>query len=102
MQYQVLVQKPSERHFVASILGISGIVADGNTEEEVIAKIKTALKSQLATAKIVTIDIDSESPQAETDPWIKHAGIFADDPTFDNFLEEVAAFRRQIDEETTL
>jgi len=101
MQYQVLVQKPSERHFVASILGLSSIVADGTTEEEAITKIKNALKSQLATAKIVIIDIDSEPTQAETDPWIKHAGIFADDPTFNDFIEEVAAFRRQENEEIT-
>ena len=100
MQYQVLVQKPSESHFVASILGLSGIVADGNTEEEAISKIKTALKSQLATAKIVTIDIEDEPTREENDPWLRHVGIFADDPTFDDFLGEIAAFRRQVDEET--
>lgn len=100
MQYQVLVQNPAERHFVASVLGLSGIMADGATEKEAINKIKTALKTQLATAKIVTVDIDSEPAQSETDPWVRHAGIFAEDPTFDEFLKEMAAFRQQIDAET--
>lgn len=60
MQYQVLVQKPSEQHFVASIIGLSNVVADGKTEEEAIAKIKVALKSQLATAKVVTINVEAD------------------------------------------
>lgn len=108
MQYQVLVRKPSEQHFVASIVGLSDVVADGRTEEEAIAKIKAALTSQLAVSKLVTIeieseDIDREEEQGETiDPWIRHAGIFADDPTFDDFLEEIAAFRRRVDEETNV
>lgn len=108
MQYQVLVQKPSERHFVASIVGWSNVVADGKTEEEAIAKIKAALTAQLATSKFVTIEVDSEpetasgADETQTNPWLKHFGIFADDPTFDDFLEEVAAYRKSVDEETLI
>ncbi|MGB3769480.1 MAG: hypothetical protein WA947_23215 [Phormidesmis sp.] len=108
MQYQVLVQNPSERHFVASVVGLSNVVADGKTEEEAIAKIKAALTSQLSVSKLVTIeieseDIDREKEQGKTaDPWIRHAGIFADDPTFDDFLEEIATFRRRADEKTNI
>lgn len=104
MQYQVLVQKPSEQHFVASVVGLSHVVADGKTEEEAIASVKAALTSQLTSAKLVTIEIDTESDsdKEETDPWLKHFGIFADDPTFDDFLEEVAAYRKRVDEETSL
>ena len=93
------MQRPSEQHFVASILGLSNVVAGGKTEAEAITKIKAALKSQLAASKVVTIDIDSEPNQIEsTDPLIKNAGSFADDPMFDDFLNEVAAFRKQVDD----
>jgi len=104
MQYKVLVQQPSEQHFTASIFGLSNIVADGKTEEEAIAKIKAALTSQLETTKFVTIDLESDtqiesgSTKDEIDPWMKYAGVFADDPTFDNFLEEVSVYRQQVDE----
>lgn len=60
MQYQVLLQKPSAQHFVASIVGMPNVIADGKTEQEAIAKIKSALKAQLAMAKFVTIDIEPE------------------------------------------
>jgi len=31
------------------------------------------------------------------DPWIKYAGMFSDDPDFDDFLAEIEAYRREID-----
>jgi hypothetical protein len=30
-------------------------------------------------------------------PWIKHAGMFKDDPLFDEVLEEIAIYRRELD-----
>jgi predicted RNase H-like HicB family nuclease len=94
MQYQVLVQNPSQSHFVASIVGMSGVIAEGETEAEAVSRVKTALEAQLETAKFITIEV-SQPRNFATDPWLKHFGVFADDPTFDDFLEEVAAYRQQ-------
>jgi hypothetical protein len=47
--------------------------------------------------KFVTIEISSQESNPGTDPWLKHLGIFANDPTFEDFLEEVAAYRQQAD-----
>lgn len=35
----------------------------------------------------------------QSDPWIKFAGMFKDDPLFDEFLEDMAAYRRELDPE---
>jgi predicted RNase H-like HicB family nuclease len=59
MQYQIFVQSQSEKHFLASVMGMPSIAVDGNTEAEAIANAKIALESQLATGKIVTISIES-------------------------------------------
>lgn len=78
MQYQVLLQKPSAQHFVASIVGMPNVIADGKTEQEAIAKIKSALKAQLAIAKFVTIDIEPEPERREENyerPLPKSIGI---------------------------
>ena len=40
-----------------------------------------------------------EQSQQQTDPWLKHMGVFASDPTFDDFLTEVAAYRQQVSED---
>lgn len=33
----------------------------------------------------------------ELDPWVKFAGIFKDDPLFDEFVEDMATYRRELD-----
>lgn len=97
MQYQVFVRSRPDRKFIASIVGIPDSTVEGSTKEEAIAKAKDALKQQLASGELVTINVDAESLMKEVDPWIEHIGIFADDPTFDDFLAEVAAYRQQVD-----
>ena len=101
MQYQILLQKSSEQHFVASVVGFSDAVADGTTEHEAVEKVKAAMKEQLATAKILMVEVSTHAEEKkEIDPWIKRAGVFADDPTWDDFLEEIESYRKQVDEET--
>lgn len=97
MQYQVFVQSHPDKKFIASVVGIPNCTIEGSTKEEAIALAKAALENQLANGELVTIEIDQERSQQETDPWLKHMGIFADDPTFDDFLAEVAAYRQLVD-----
>ena len=35
----------------------------------------------------------------ESNPWVKFDGIFKDDPLFDEFVEDMAANRRELDAE---
>ena len=32
------------------------------------------------------------------DPWEKYAGMFADDPDFDDVMKEIEAYRKELDE----
>jgi predicted RNase H-like HicB family nuclease len=97
MQYQVFVQNHSDAKFTASVLGIPGCTTEGTTREDAIAKAKQVLQERLANGELVTIDLDSPANGQDIDPWIKHIGAFANDPTFDDFLAEVAAYRQQVD-----
>ena len=99
MQYQVFVQSHPENKFIASIVGIPNTTVEGSTKEEVIALAKATLETQLASGELVTIEVGKEQSPQETDPWLKHMGIFASDPTFDDFLAEVAAYRQQVSEQ---
>ncbi len=31
----------------------------------------------------------------QSEPWVKFAGMFKDDPLFDDFVEDMAAYRRE-------
>jgi predicted RNase H-like HicB family nuclease len=96
MQYQVLVQSDPEKGYVSAVLGIPDCVAEGRTKEEAVANAKTALAERLAQGEVVTIEV--ETPQA-AHPWLKYFGMWKDDPTFDDFLAEIEAYRREVDAE---
>ncbi|MDJ0516809.1 MAG: hypothetical protein QNJ74_11360 [Trichodesmium sp. MO_231.B1] len=34
-----------------------------------------------------------------SDPWVKYAGMFKDDSLFDDFVENMAAYRDEVDEQ---
>jgi hypothetical protein len=100
MQYQLFVQSQSEHRFIASVVGIPMVNGEGVTENEAIAQAKASLQSQLATGKFVNIEVEStqEATSQETDPWLKHLGLFSNDPSFDDFLDEVARYRQEVNQ----
>ena len=99
MQYQILVEHPNQNGFIASVIGLPDCVVEGATEAEAINRAKLRLKSRLAQGKIVTVEIDVPAQGLTGNPWIDSAGIFKDDPTYDEFLEEIAKYRRELDAE---
>jgi hypothetical protein len=94
MQYQIFVEDQSEKYFVASVIGMPNIEADGSTESEAVSKAESALRKQLAKGKIITVEVDTH---LSSNPYI-HAGILQSDPTFDDWMERLAEIRRQANE----
>ena len=95
MQYQVFIQSQSEQNFTASVVGIPNLTVEGRTEEEALSLAKAALEVQLATGKFVTIEVNSILQPRETEAQMRYAGVFADDPTFDDFMEKLAVIRKE-------
>jgi predicted RNase H-like HicB family nuclease len=94
MKYQIFVQNQKD-NFVASVVGMPNVMVEGNTEEEAISKVKTALETQLATGKFVTIEVNPQKLPPQEITQMKYAGIFAHDSTFDDFMEKLAAIRKE-------
>lgn len=96
MQYQIFVQCQSEKNFLASVVGIPNLTAEGRTEEEAIFKIKSVLEKQLATGKFVTIEVNPEiQPNANT-PQMKYADLIIEEleAVSEGLLGEVLDFVR--------
>ncbi|MGL5195623.1 MAG: type II toxin-antitoxin system HicB family antitoxin [Chroococcales cyanobacterium] len=89
MQYQIFIQTQSNQRFIASVVGMSNLIAEGTTEAEALEKVKTALEATLATGKFINLEM------AESPPQMKWAGIFANDPTFDDFLDKLTQIRQE-------
>ena len=102
MQYQVLVEIQADNAYIASIIGMPDCVAEGRTREEAIVNAKAALEARLAQGEIVTIEVEPTSFNGRNNPWLKNFGRFKDDPTFDNFLEEIGSNRRAISNDEAL
>jgi predicted RNase H-like HicB family nuclease len=94
LTYDVLIENQQDGTVKAVLLGLSDCQGLGNTESEAIEKLSQSLQTRLETAKIVTLEI--EAPKVEN-PWMKFAGTFKDDPQFDEMLEYIEEYRRELD-----
>jgi hypothetical protein len=67
-------------------------------EEKIITKIRQLSPDQLQNLEklidqLSQINHSTEKPH----PWLEFAGIFKDDPSFDQFLQEMETYRKEVD-----
>ncbi len=96
LAYDVLIEPTESGNYAATILGLSDCKAEGATKEEALTKLNQVVNERLQKAEIVSLEIDN--PKAEH-PWMKFAGRFKDDPQFDEMLEYIEQYRRELDAE---
>ena len=102
MKYPIFVQSQSENGYVAAVIGLPDCVAEGKTEEEeeeAVTNAKEALKQRLSQGKVYVVELEGGYSLPEDHPWLKTCGRFKDDPTWDEFQENIAAYRRELDAE---
>jgi len=97
MSFDVILHKQSDNNYLARPVLWPGSSVQATTEKEVLERVKTLIKGLLSRTRLVKVEIDE--PAQPDNPWIKNAGIFADDPTWDDFLQHMADYRREVDEE---
>lgn len=93
MQFQVFVKNIAENNYLALVIGLPDCVGAGETVEAAVNEARAALQAYLRGGQITTIEVGSKG--LTDNPWIDTAGIFKDDPTFDDFLEKLAEYRRE-------
>jgi predicted RNase H-like HicB family nuclease len=88
MIYRVFLQQTADDGYKATPLVFPDCVAVGKTREEALANLRAALDARLAQGEIVTVEVGEPEH-----PWLKGAGMFEDDATYDDFLGEIDAYR---------
>jgi predicted RNase H-like HicB family nuclease len=96
LSYNVLIEKEQDGTFTAVMLGLSDCKSSGKTENEAVEKLQKLLQERLTNSKILTLEM--EAVQAEN-PWMKVAGMYKDNPLFDEVLAEIEAERSKLDAE---
>ena len=94
--YEILIENKPKGVFTATVLGWQDCRAEGETKEDAVNKLRQVLNDRLHNKEIVSLEI--EIPDSEH-PWMQFAGMFKDDPDFDDVLADIKAYRHQLDED---
>ena len=98
MQISVIVERVAGNGFHAHGAEPFGLSADGATRDEAIAKVQQLCQDRLnGGAELVTVEL-----AAPPHPWLPFAGMFKDDPDFQDVLEIIAENRRAMDEDPSI
>lgn len=93
MQITVLIEEMNGQGFRASSALPFGVSAEGATREEALAKLKDEVDARIKNgAQLVTIET-----AGEPNPWLDAAGMYRDDPLFDEWQQAIAEYRDQVD-----
>lgn len=92
MTYKVAVEN-SQNRYRATVIGWPSCAATGETRDEALSRLREDLDKRLSKVEIVSLEVKGRHPILE------FAGVFMDDPDFDEVQAEIEAYRRELDAE---
>lgn len=98
MTADVLITRHADNRYSARALALADVVASGASEAEAIAALRTTLVELQAHSHIVQVDVPLPTIPPD-DPWLRTAGIWEHDPSWDAFQQAMAEDRAAIDAE---
>lgn len=96
LDYSVIIEEIKAGLYSATVWGLPDCKATGATREEALTNVRQVLTARLEKAEIVSLEMEIPKPEH---PWMKFAGMFKDDPDFDEVLADIKALRRERDAE---
>jgi hypothetical protein len=92
----VFVKSEANGKVSAMVLGLPEYRVESRDRQSALADLQKLVTAKLIGAEVVSLEI--EIPQPEN-PWLRFAGIFKDDQSFDRMQEDIAEYRREKDAE---
>lgn len=90
MHYDILITHNSNRQYTAQVLMLPDIVISGKSEIAVLEKVRKAIAERQRNSRIIRLEV----PDSQDDPWLKHAGMWKDDPDWNEYEAELEAARQ--------
>ena len=94
LTYDVLIENQEDGTVKATLLSLPECQSVGGNKEQALNNLIQLF--QAIEPEIVTLEIE---PAKTEHPWMKFAGMFQDDPQFDEALEYIEEYRRELDAE---
>jgi hypothetical protein len=96
MEIPVLIERRAGNGFQARTSGPLEVTAEGETQDEVLAKVRASIQERLAGGAVVVALHLPIQPH----PWAKFAGSWkVDDPLLEEWRQAVEEYRRRVDED---
>jgi predicted RNase H-like HicB family nuclease len=96
MKIPVLIEPNANDGFRATGGPPFEVTAQGTTREEALARLREAIDQRMTQGTVVVpLEIDT----VEENPWAAVAGMFREEPLFDEWQEAIDAYRRKVDED---
>jgi predicted RNase H-like HicB family nuclease len=94
----ILLEHNDQGNAIATVLELPNCQAEAPTREQALEALKQRIETRLEKAEILSVEIQPTS--IPENPWMKFAGIFKDDPQFDEFQQCIQDYRQEIDAHT--
>jgi hypothetical protein len=94
MNIPVLIEPVAGNGYRAKSGGPLELTAEGTTRADALKNLRNLVHQQMqGGAEVTTLEL----PDNASNPWVKFAGMFKDDPYFDEVVEIMAENRRKMD-----
>jgi hypothetical protein len=94
-----IVKQSSDGKIIATVPGLPELEVEASDKITALALLKQRLEAHLAEAEIVPLTIKLPSRERKN-PWLEMAGIFKDDPQFEQMLAAIESYRQELDKNT--
>ncbi len=101
LKFHILLDRSNETKISASFLELPNYQVEASTQEEAIEKLNEILHISLEKLEIIPVEIEWQTAQKPENPWVKFAGVFQDDPDFNEIAESLRKERLANDDEIT-
>ncbi|MDZ8241771.1 MAG: hypothetical protein RMZ69_32325 [Nostoc sp. ChiQUE01a] len=95
----VIVKQQSDGRTVAIVPGLPELQVEASDRTTALAQLQQRLETHLAGAEIVSLAVKLPSIE-QKNPWLAMAGIFKDDPQFEQMLKAIENYRHEVDKTT--
>lgn len=92
LTYDVLIENQEDGTVKATLLSLPECQGLGANKEEALNNLIQLFQAR--KPEIVTLEIE---PAKKENPWMKFAGMFEDDPHFDEVQQYIAEYRHELD-----
>ena len=97
LTYNVFVKKKGDR-FTATVVGFPNCTVEAASRAEAIQRARNAVAEFVSEGEIVKIEIETSSQTRSLRDFV---GMWADDDTFDEFVDAMKSYRREVDASET-